>query len=162
MPDSALPINLQGRKHEDWIWPFNKISRGLTAFKWNMPPRLLIGYNVKTWNTAEKGDESKLNYLYGDGWVSYRNMLSVQNYFKTYGPNAIQKLLGTWRFGFHISWPLGFHMVIKLWRYRDATKEEIEKGYDGIRMIYFRIGARWDSYDAYYQFPAFFIGLTYN
>lgn len=43
MPDSALPPNLRGKKHWDWPWPFNKISRGATAFKWGKP-KLVFGH----------------------------------------------------------------------------------------------------------------------
>jgi len=51
MPDSALPPNLKGKRHTDWIWPFSLIPRGWTAFtlKTN-PPKLLLGYNVSYWS----------------------------------------------------------------------------------------------------------------
>jgi hypothetical protein len=42
MPDSALPPSLQGKLHWDWPWPFSKIPRGWTAFKWGKP-KLLAG-----------------------------------------------------------------------------------------------------------------------
>lgn len=43
MPNSALPDNLKGRRHEDWPWPFSLIPRGWTAFKINKVPTLFIG-----------------------------------------------------------------------------------------------------------------------
>ena len=116
MPDSALPENLRGRKHEDWIYPLNKISRGLTAFKWRMPPKLLVGYNVRRWDTGERGDDSSLEYPFGQKWVWWWHRIPVSGAVKKYGPNAIQKILGQWRFSFHITYPLGFHMTIKLWK----------------------------------------------
>ena len=42
MPNSALPPNLREKLHWDWPWPFSKIPRGWTAFKWGRP-RLLMG-----------------------------------------------------------------------------------------------------------------------
>lgn len=40
MPDSALPPHLRGKKHWDWPWPFNKVSRGVTAHDWGMPKQV--------------------------------------------------------------------------------------------------------------------------
>ena len=166
MPDSALPENLRGRKHEDWIWPLNKISRGLTAFKWRMPPKLIIGYNVKTWETAAAKDTNTVEYPFGKGLVTWKDKIKVAGAVD-YGPSTIQKILGQWKISCHLSWPLGFHVAAKLWKKKKPGKEDIkpnavERGYDQTVIFYFRIGARWDSYDAYYQFPGFFIGLTYN
>jgi hypothetical protein len=42
MPDSALPPNLRGKRHTDWVWPFSLVPRGWTAFNWG-PPRMLLG-----------------------------------------------------------------------------------------------------------------------
>ena len=42
MPNSALPPNLRGRLHTDWPFPFSKIPRGWTAFRWGRP-RLVLG-----------------------------------------------------------------------------------------------------------------------
>jgi hypothetical protein len=46
MPDSALPKHLQGRKHEDWIFPFSLIPRGWNAFRLEQPPLLIWGRKV--------------------------------------------------------------------------------------------------------------------
>jgi len=158
MPESALPEHLRDKYHDDWIFPFCFIPRGWTAFKWSMPPRCLIGYNVMRWDTAERGDWNIWEYACGKGWIFWKKPVMGH----VYGPNAIQKIQGTWRISFHISYPLGFHMTIKLWKYKEATTEELARGYDGVRLIYLRFGARFDSYDSYYSFPSFFIGLTYN
>lgn len=50
MPDSALPPKLQifdkdgnvigSKNHWDWPWPFSKIPRGWTAFKWGAPKKI--------------------------------------------------------------------------------------------------------------------------
>ena len=53
MPSSSLPPNLQiidprtgkvigSKPHWDWPWPFSKIPRGVTSFKWGKP-KLLLG-----------------------------------------------------------------------------------------------------------------------
>lgn len=165
MPDSALPENLKGKKHKDWIFPFNLIPRGWTAFKWRMPPILLIGYNVKTWETADAGDHGTVIYPFGKGWVCWKNRIGVQG-TKKYGPATIQKILGQWTGSFHISYPLGIHFTIKLWKKKKPSKDDLERGiaqgYDQTIIIYGRFGARWDSYDSYYQFPGIFFGFTYN
>jgi len=164
VPNSALPENLKDSKHDDWIWPFCYIPRGLTAFKWKMPPKLLLGYNVMIWDTSKRGDVNRLIYPFGRGFLTWKNRIAVRN-AQEFGPNAIQKILGTWKISFHLTWPLGFHMTIKLWRYKKLTRiaiEDLERGYDGVRLIYFRCGDRWDSFDAYHQCPGFFVGFTYN
>lgn len=40
MPNSALPKNLKGKLHWDWPWPFSKIPRAWTAFKWGVPKKI--------------------------------------------------------------------------------------------------------------------------
>jgi len=157
MPRQALPKHLQNRNHEDWLWPFSYIPRGWSAFKFFQPPKLLIGYNVRRWDMP--GDLMTIqDYPYGTGWL-----FGFQS--TTHGPNAIQKLLGTWRFSFHISFPLCIHFTIKYNKRRKWTKNDLEKGeeqgYDCVRMVYGRIGFRWDSYDKYYNLGAF-IGTVYN
>ena len=156
----ALPENLRDRLHEDWIYPMNKIPRALTAFNWGLP-KIVIGYNVKRWDTNEKGDEHVLDYPHGKGWIFPWTRIAVAGALK-YGPNAIQKIQGTWKFGFHIAKPWGIHIVCKLWKYKEPTQHELDRGYDGVRVIYIRLGARWDSYDSYWQCPAWFFGLTFN
>jgi hypothetical protein len=123
-----------------------------------MPPRCLIGYNIKRWDTAERGDLNTWIYAAGKKWVFWKKPVMG---IHTYGPNAIQKIAGTWRISFHITWPLGFHMTIKLWKFKEPTDYELERGYDGVRFIYMRFPCRWDSFDAYYNI-GFFFGLTYN
>lgn len=62
MSDNALPPHLRGRLHNDWPWPFNKISRGWNAkgprpgkfasdfLTW--PPRLERGAGVARWESS--------------------------------------------------------------------------------------------------------------
>lgn len=62
MSDLALPPHLRGRLHNDWVWPFTKISRGWNAIgprapmnaddyaQW--PPRLVAGRGVARWESA--------------------------------------------------------------------------------------------------------------
>lgn len=160
-PNSALPKNLQGKKHDDWFWFFKYIPRGWNAFKlqrW-LPPMLVVGYNVKTWETGDNGDLSTYVYPFGKKLVVWKNQPFMYNH--KYGATAIQKVLGTWKFSFHISYPLGIHFTIKLWKYKEPTEHELARGYDGVRIIYGRFGLRWDSYDAYYN-AGLFLGLTYN
>lgn len=156
----ALPENLRNRLHEDWVYPMNKIPRALTAFDWGLP-KILIGYNVRRWDTAENGDEHTMEYPFGKKWVWWWYRTPVADSLK-YGPNAIQKILGSWKVGFHIARPFGIHLVIKLWKFKEPTQHELDRGYDGRRLIYIRVGGRWDSYDAYWQCPAWFFGLTFN
>lgn len=59
MSETALPPHLRGKLHGDWLWPFNKISRGWNAagprpgpfgpdyLPW--PPRLVRGRGVSRW-----------------------------------------------------------------------------------------------------------------
>ena len=158
--NKALPANLKYKLHTDWFWILKKIPRALTAFNWS-PPKCLLGYNVRMWDTAEKGDTYRNIYPFGDKLVTWKDRVAVCGAVKYY-PNAIQKIYGTWKISFHFTFPVGFHCTIKLWKFKDASNEEYIRGYDGVRLIYFRIGARYDSYDAYYQFPGFFFGFTYN
>lgn len=165
--NAALPDNLKGKLHSDWIWPLNKIPRAATAFKWKQPPILILGKNVKRWDTAEPKDVHVLDdFPFGRGWLFWKNRPkhSWENGAITneYGPNAIQKIQGTWCWGFHITWPLGFHFYAKLWKYKEPTPEELQNGYDGVRIVFIRLGARWDSYDDYYQCPGWFFGFTFN
>ena len=165
MPNSALPPHLQGKKHNDWWWIFKHTPRGWTAFKWKMPPKLLIGYNVKRWDNAKAGDIGTVEYPFGKGWVTWKNKIAISG-AEQYGPNAIQKILGQWRFSFHITWPLGIHFTIKLWKRNKPNKDDLKygiaQGYDQTVIIYHRAGSRWDSFEAYHNCPSFFIGLTYN
>lgn len=32
MPDKCLPEHLQGKRHDDWLWPLSLIPRGWNAF----------------------------------------------------------------------------------------------------------------------------------
>ncbi|HDY90435.1 MAG TPA: hypothetical protein ENH82_20235 [bacterium] len=166
MPDSALPENLWGKKHTDWPFFLRWVPRGWTAFKWRMPPKLLIGYNVKIWETGEAGDENTLEYPFGKGWVNWRKCRIAIVNSKLYGPSTVQKLPGQWKFSFHVTWPFAVHFAIKLWKKKKPNKDDIEKGveqgYDQTRIIYCRFPARWDSYDHYWQCPGFFFGFTYN
>jgi hypothetical protein len=159
---AALPDNLKDKLHTDWPGPLSKVPRALTAFKWRQPPILLLGKNVIRWDTAEPKDVNVLTYPFGKGWLfrpqgEWRPVINN----KEYGPNAIQKIQGTWTWGFHITWPLGIHFYAKLWKYKEPTPEELAKGYDGVRIVYFRVGGRWDSWDDYYNL-GFFIGATFN
>ena len=157
MPDSALPKHLQGRKHEDWIFPLSLVPRGWTAFKFFQPPKMLLGYGVKRWDMAS--DRNTLNnYPYGE-----RFLLGFQS--TTHGANAIQKILGQWKFSFHITFPLSFHFTIKLGKRSKPSEEDIKRGvlqgYDQTHFIYGRVGFRWDSFDSYYNLGCF-IGMAYN
>ena len=159
--DKVLPPNLKGKLHTDWPWPLCKIPRAATAFGWKQPPILVAGKNVKRWDTAEPKDVNVLdNFPFGKGVLVWKNRPVVN--LRQYGPNAIQKIQGTWTWGFHITWPLGFHFYAKLWKYKDPTPEELANGYDGVRIMYVRWGTRWDSYDDYYTSPAWFFGFTFN
>lgn len=45
MPNSALPPHLR-RPHNDWPFPFSKIPRGLTAWDWGRPKKILGNQEV--------------------------------------------------------------------------------------------------------------------
>ena len=46
MPKECLPPHLQDKLHNDWPWPFNKISRNTTSFC-GEPPTLVEGDTLK-------------------------------------------------------------------------------------------------------------------
>lgn len=154
-PKDALPEHLRDRLHDDWlIWPLNKTPRAWTSYKFTQPPTLLIGYNIMSF-VMQKDIMPFDDYPYGKGWI-------FGNPSSTHGASIIQKLKGKWKFSFQIVWPLGISFTIKLWKFKDPTQHECDRGYDGVRIIYFSAITRWDSFDSYYSFPSFFIGLTYN
>jgi len=157
MPNSALPLHLQCKQHDDWIFPLSLIPRGWTAFKFFQPPKMLLGFNVRRWDMP--GDINTIkDHPYGTGWL-----FGFQS--TTHGANAIQKISGQWKFSFHITFPLSFHFTIKLWKRKKKSKEDIERGiihgYDQTHFIYGRCGFRWDSKDRYYNLGAF-VGTVYN
>jgi hypothetical protein len=51
VPDSALPPGLRGKKHTDWPRPIQWVPRGLTAYKWGKPKKIL-GNQVEGRNAA--------------------------------------------------------------------------------------------------------------
>lgn len=65
MSVQALPPHLRLKKHNDWIWPFNKLSRGWNAkgprekvdskdyLPW--PPKLVEGKGVARWEESGEG-----------------------------------------------------------------------------------------------------------
>lgn len=65
MPTSALPQGLKvfdeatgtwkSKLHTDWPWPFSKIPRGATAFKWGHP-RMIAG------NQKDAIDDGRTSY----------------------------------------------------------------------------------------------------
>lgn len=70
MPNSALPPKLKNKKHTDWPWPFSKISRGLTAFKFGRPVLLAGSAEFAGDITAEKPAPKPINPA-GTWQISY-------------------------------------------------------------------------------------------
>jgi len=140
MPKCDLPKHLRERKHNDWIWPLNKIYRGFNAFGhrcsgWRRVPILLVGYNCTRWMTP--GDRDVI-------LVGWKAGLSCGNInMENYGPSPLQKFS---KWGFSLVWPLHFEFHY-----------QFNKG----KVLLFRIGARWDSYDMYYNIGPY-LGLAWN
>jgi len=139
MPECDLPPHLRGVKHNDWIWPLSGISRGWNAFGhrcsgWRRVPKLLIGYNTVRWMTH--GDKDVMNIQWKKG-LSFGGIN-----MKNYGPSPLQKFS---KFGFSLVWPLHFEFHYQF----------------GKKVLLFRIGARWDSLDEYYNIGPY-IGLAWN
>lgn len=186
-----------------WTWarvgiPFTRYS--LPVFPalacWRMFPKLLFGYNVARWMSAEdksvifvgrfvrawfwpwtklyqvpaiemqrdnkKFEESFIAMIRGRFWAT-----DSAKWFTAYayGPSPIQN------FAYGVSWALTWplHFVIsyrrkvapneRFWNWlRKITKQKK----DGEFILFFRIGARWDSGDMYFIFPAVAFNFDWN
>lgn len=154
MPKCDLPEHLRERKHNDWPIGLKWVPRGWNAFShrcsgWRKVPILLVGYNCTRWMTP--GDRDVIHVLSKTG-LSFGGINMPD-----YGPSPLQKFS---KWGFSLVWPLHFefHYIIG-----DSTIEYSNQGViiSGDKVLLFRIGARWDSYDSYYNIGPY-IGLAWN
>jgi len=140
MSDCDLPEHMRGWKHNDWPIGLRWVPRGWNAFGhrcsgWRRHPILLIGYNVTRWMTPGDRDVIAIQWKKG---LSFGG-INMGNY----GPSPLQKFS---KWGFSVVWPLHFefHYII-----------------NSDKVVLFRIGARWDSLDMYYNIGPY-VGLHWN
>lgn len=141
-----------------WTWA----RQGLPFLKWSLPvcpllarwrevPVLILGYNVTRWlnnlDAMEFYDYNFSRKLYFIGREKLNKNLKPMD---ATGPSPIQYHS---KWGFALTWPLHF----AFW-YQSSSRI----GAHDNTVLFFRIGARWDSGDGYFGFPDLFLGLQWN
>lgn len=142
--------------------------------RWRRFPVLLLGWNVTRWMGERDREVLFVNSLY-EKWcgklafwgrnkqfqVTHMQTINQDPDFKrsleNYGPSPIQYYS---KAGFALTWPLHFAFWFQWDRKEKGTADP--KGEQFNKIIFFRIGMRWDSLDDYYAGPSLFIGGTFN
>lgn len=70
MPDSALPPNLQGKRHWDYPWPLKWVPRAWTSFKWGKPKKV-FGNQADVKPIGDRGTWQVSRYPDGPWWAWY-------------------------------------------------------------------------------------------
>lgn len=122
-------------------------SLSVRVHSWRPVPVLLLGYDIRRWETPGGRDLYIQDYVKKFMW----GIIKYVNNTRVFGPTHLQY---SSPFGFLLTWPLCLHVW---YQFRGQSFDS-----DGLRIpgsekvFYWRFGARWDAGDEVYVVPSWY------